>query len=96
MLIKDNYINKSKVYFVAFIHTIIIIINYISLPLLLINEPFWIWMPMLTFFVMPSLGGKNCIFNRLENFYREKAGMPKIVDRTNEIWKVFLKTELIQ
>lgn len=88
--------NTTLVYFVATVHTMLIFLNFISIPLLVTNEPFWIWTPLLTFLASPLLGGQFCIFNRIENFYREKAGMPKIVDRVNEIWKIFIKSGVIE
>ena len=84
------------VYFVATVHTVLILMNFASIPILVASEPFWIWTPLLTFLASPLLGGQYCIFNRIENHYRHNAGMPKIVDRVNEIWKVFIKSGVIE
>ena len=69
---------------IAGIHMILIFGNILSVPLLVAYTPFYIWMPMVTMLVSPVLGGTYCIFNRLENFYRFKAGMPQIDDRLAE------------
>jgi len=70
--------------FVAVAHMGIILLNALAVPFLIWKEPFWIWMPMITMLVSPVLGGTYCMFNRLENHYRFKAGMPLIDDRFAE------------
>ena len=67
---------------VAFFHMIIIGGNLIAVPYLIINEPFYIWLPMITVLVSPVIGSTYCMFNRLENHYRRLAGMELIDDRT--------------
>lgn len=71
--------------FVAGVHLIIIGMNTLAIPFLIWKEPFWIWMPMLTMLSSPLLGGAYCLFNRLENYYRYKAGMRPIEDRFTEL-----------
>jgi hypothetical protein len=61
--------------------------NVAAIPFLIINEPFWIWMPVITVLVSPLITGTYCMFNRLENFYRGKAGMPYIKDRLDELFR---------
>lgn len=64
---------------VFIIHSIMIIVNIISIPFLIVYQPFYIWMPMITVLVSPVLGGTYCIFNNLEDHFRKLAGMePKI------------------
>lgn len=70
--------------FVAAVHMIIIGLNTLAIPFLIWKEPFWIWMPLITMLVSPVLGGSFCMFNRLENHYRYKAGMRPIADRFEE------------
>jgi hypothetical protein len=53
----------------------------VAIPLLIVYEPFWIWMPMITFLASPYIGGSFCIFNRIENHFRRKAVLPPIEDR---------------
>jgi len=75
MLVLYYYI--SRIIFVT--HITVIMINVISIPLLIVNMPIYIWMPMITLLVSPILGGTYCIFNRIENHYRIKAGkQPKL------------------
>lgn len=71
---------------IAFIHLIIMSINFISIPMVIIYEPFWIWMPIITFMVSPVIGGTYCMFNRLENHFRKKALMPLIEDRLGDLF----------
>lgn len=67
--------------FVAFVHIILIVLNLASIPCVILWEPFYIWAPIITVLVSPVIGGSYCLFNRLENYFRVKAGMPKIYDR---------------
>jgi len=90
------YINKIIVYFIAIVHTLLIFLNIISIPLMIINEPIWIKIPLITCLVSPVLGGSYCIFNRIENYYREKANMPQITDRLDDIFKIFIKPREIK
>jgi hypothetical protein len=79
--------NKLKAHTVACLHLFVIVLNLAAVPMLILHEPFWIWMPIITFGVSPLMGGTYCIFNRLENHYRQKAGLPLIHDRTYELFK---------
>lgn len=86
LLLRNEYIRKKviariTVYFVATAHMGIITLNIAAVPFMVINEPFYIWMPLITFLVSPLVGGSYCMFNRLENYWRHKAGMPLIHDR---------------
>ena len=73
--------------FISIVHLGMIALNIASIPFLVAYEPFYIWMPLITFLVSPLVSGTYCIFNRLENYYRYKAGMPPIVDRLGEFLK---------
>lgn len=73
---------KLIVKLIAILHLSIIALNFISIPLIIINEPFWLAMPLITLLVSPLIGGSYCLFNVLENKYRVKAGLPEINDRT--------------
>ena len=66
---------------VSTVHLILIFGNLLAVPFLVTQTPFYIWMPMITMLVSPVLGGAYCSFNRLENHFRRKAGMPEIHDR---------------
>tara|TARA_R100001143_G_scaffold61233_1_gene61668 strand:- start:918 stop:1202 length:285 start_codon:yes stop_codon:yes gene_type:complete len=79
---------------IAALHLIVYVLNIVSIPLVIIYEPFYIWMPFITFFVSPLLGGVYCMFNRLENVYRQKAGMPLIEDRFAEfLWHLMHRSK---
>jgi len=54
----------------------------VAIPLLIIKQPWYIWMPMIIMLVNPVHGGYYCIFNQLENYFREKAKMPFFIDHT--------------
>jgi len=70
----------------ATVHLVLIAMNVLAVPFLIVNEPFWIWAPLITFLVSPFVGGTYCIFNQLENLYRLKAGMPLIKDRLDQLF----------
>lgn len=82
---------RFMVHCVAVMHLIIIILNVLAVPFLISNEPFYIWMPLITFLVSPMVGGTYCMFNRLENYFRFKAFMPPIHDRLGHILSLFTK-----
>ena len=73
--------------FIAITHLLIIAINLISVPFIVAYEPIYVAMPLITFLVSPLIGGTYCMFNRLENFYRQKAGMRLIEDRIGELFR---------
>lgn len=81
------FMDKLKAHIVATVHLLMITVNLLSVPLLIANEPIYIWMPLITFLVSPLVGGTYCMFNRLENHYRSKAGMPTIHDRVGNLFK---------
>lgn len=56
-------------------HVVLMALNTISMFYLVIYEPFYIWVPMITILVSPLLGGQYCIFNHIENIYRIKLGL---------------------
>lgn len=75
----------------AIVHLLIIVLNLLSVPFVIAYEPFYIWMPIITFLVSPLVGGPYCMFNRVENEFRSKAGMPLIHDRLGHLIEVVLK-----
>lgn len=83
----NKLIYKISAHCVAVIHLLMISLNLISVPFVIIHEPFYIWMPIITFLVSPLIGGTYCIFNRLENYLRAKADMHLIDDRIGELFK---------
>lgn len=71
---------------IATIHLTMIILNLLSVPFVIAYEPFYIWMPVITFLVSPLIGGTYCMFNRMENFCRVRAAMPVIHDRLGNLF----------
>ena len=72
----------------AITHLLIISLNLLSIPFVVAYEPFYIWMPIITFLVSPLVGGSYCMFNRLENYFRYRAGMDLIYDRLGHLFGV--------
>lgn len=72
---------------VSITHLFIIGLNVAAIPFVICREPFYIWMPVITMLVSPLVGGTYCMFNRLENFFRVKAGLPTIEDRMDALFK---------
>lgn len=84
---KDVTMYRLLAHCVAITHLLIIALNLIAVPFVIAYEPFYIWMPLITFLVSPLIGGTYCMFNRLENHYRAKAGMRLIHDRVGDLFK---------
>ena len=72
---------------ISLIHILLIVGNLISVPFLVLYTPFYICIPLITMLVSPVLGGSYCLFNRLENYFRYKAGRPQITCRVNSLYK---------
>jgi hypothetical protein len=53
-----------------------IVMNTLSIPFIVINTEWYLWMPLITMLVSPVLGGSYCFFNNLEDHYRQQAGLP--------------------
>ena len=77
---------RIAAHIVAIIHLLIISLNLLSIPFVIAFEPFYIWMPIITFLVSPLVGGTYCMFNRLENYFRHRAGMVLIHDRVAHLF----------
>jgi len=73
--------------FIAAVHLMVIFGNTAAIPCLIYYQPFYIWLPIITFLVNPMVGGSYCLMNRLENHYRAKANMPFITDRLTELFR---------
>ena len=59
------------------VHQVMIGMNTLAIPAVIYYEPWYIWMPIITMLVSPVLGGTWCIFNQLEDYYRDRAGLTK-------------------
>lgn len=84
---------KYRIYahIVGFIHLLMIFLNLISVPYLIVYEPFYIWMPIITLLVSPVIGQTYCMMNRLENHFRFLAGMDLIHDRFQHFLESILR-----
>lgn len=80
-----SLIFKLLAHITAILHLLIILLNLLAVPFVVAYEPFYIWMPIITFLVSPLVGGCYCMFNRMENHFRELAGMPLIHDRLGHL-----------
>ena len=49
-----------------------------SIPLLFINEPIWISLPISTWIMHLALNRLDCPYTRLENYLRRKLGLEEI------------------
>ena len=78
-------IYRLLAHLVAGVHLLIIFGNFISIPILINVFPFYVWLPIITLLVSPVIGGTFCMFNRLENYFRNLANMPQIHDRIGHI-----------
>ena len=55
------------------LHICISIINIISVPLLIINMPIYVWLPIITILFSPLLTGSHCVLNRAEDYFKAKS-----------------------
>ena len=72
-------VNRLIFYFVVATHWIFLVLCGVSVPLLLICEPFYISIPMSAWIM--HLGWSRvleCPWTRVENYYRRKLGMREI------------------
>jgi hypothetical protein len=67
---------QSLVKLVVFVHLAICAANLASLVLLPFYTDPWIWIPLETF--LGQMFFRGCPVTKLENYLREKAGMPQI------------------
>jgi hypothetical protein len=81
----QHYLYRLCVYSVAVTHVVLIGTNLVAMPFIIWYTSWYIGIPLVTLLASPLLGGTNCIFNRLENYFRGKADMPLIYDRMDFI-----------
>ena len=75
------YYYKCIAKLIAVSHLLLILGNLACIVFLVGHQPIYIWLPLLSLMASPIMGGTHCYLNTLENIYREKAGLPKIVHR---------------
>ena len=72
-------INHIILFLIQLIHWIFLVLIGVSVPLLLICEPFYISIPLCTWILHLSFSRVlDCPWTRLENQYRSKLGKPEI------------------
>jgi len=72
-------INHIILFFIQLIHWIVLVLIGVSVPLLLICEPFYISIPLCTWIIHLALSRVlDCPWTRLENQYRSRLNKPEI------------------
>ena len=72
-------INNIILFFIQLLHWIFLVLIGVSVPLLLICEPFYISIPLCSWIMHLSFSRVlDCPWTRLENQYRSRLGKPEI------------------
>ena len=58
-----------------------------SVPLLFINEPIWVALPLTTWIMHLGLNRLDCPYTRLENYLRKKLGLHEITTFISHYYK---------
>ena len=69
---------KLLFYFVVLTHHLAILGFIISTPLIIIYEPLWVSLPLITWIMYLVFGKLECPQTRWENYLRRKLRKPKI------------------
>ncbi|MFL2673196.1 MAG: DUF2784 family protein [Dehalococcoidia bacterium] len=76
---EKNLIDYILLYSVIISHHLYIILFIASLPVMIIKAPWYISIPLLSWFVNAAIGqGWICPVTAVENRYRKKVGYPQI------------------
>ena len=72
---------------IQIVHVIYIVFAVVAMPLLVIYEPFWIWVPVNSWMVhhIMMVNKNNCPLTHLENIVRKKANRPTVNTFTESI-----------
>jgi len=74
-----NYFDKLLLFIIQLLHWVFLIMTGISVPLVLIHEPFWVSFPICAWIMHLTFSRVlDCPWTRLENYYRQKCGRPEI------------------
>jgi len=73
--------------FTIITHHIAVLIIPISIPLLFINEPIWVSLPIFTWIMHLTLNRLDCPYTRLENYLRRKLELPEITTFISHYYK---------
>lgn len=60
------------------LHMLVVIINMVAFFVLPFTYPFYIWIPLNSFILITIFSRQLCPATRLENYFRQKVGMPTI------------------
>ena len=77
-IVVELILYKLLFYFVVLTHHLAILGFIISTPLILIYEPLWISLPLITWIIYLVFGKLECPHTRWENYLRGKLGKPRI------------------
>ena len=61
-------------------HWSLYLINCIAGIWLIIYEPWYVAVPLITILANPLMGGQYCVLNNVENMFRQQLGWPLIKD----------------
>jgi len=84
-----NNIYNIIILLIQLIHIIYIVLIVISIPMLIIKEPFWVWVPVNGWLVhhIGSINKSDCPLTHLENIIRKKANKPTVNTFTESVMK---------
>ena len=72
-------INRTILFIIQSIHWIYIVLCTVSIPLIVVEEPFWISVPLIGWVMYLGFSRVlDCPWTRLENHYRIKVGKKPI------------------
>jgi hypothetical protein len=75
----NQMMNRILLFIIQLLHWVFLIITGISVPLVLIHEPFYVSFPICAWIMHLTFSKTlNCPWTRLENTYRRKVGKPEI------------------
>ena len=78
------------IFLIRLIHICYLILAVISLPLLIIHEPFWIWIPIYAWMAhhMFAKFWNDCPLTKIENKLRQNSGKELITNGfVNDLYK---------
>ena len=75
----NKIFNLLLLYIVVVSHHAYIFFFILSLPFVIIKAPWYIWVPLISWFFNATMGqGWICPYTAVENKIRKKVGMPQI------------------
>ena len=72
-------LNQIILFIIQLLHWLFLISTIVTIPLVLLNEPFWISFPICAWIMHLGFSRTlDCPWTRLENVYRNKCDKPEI------------------